>query len=374
MRAPLVLLVLAAAAGSARAYPQFQLSSGASRCSTCHFSPVGGGLINAYGREEAGDTISSGGDGRFLHGVWEPPPWLALGGDFRGAALVDNVGATDSPEYEIFPMQMDLYGRVAVGPVSLSITAGARGFARPEGVPAVNYLSSREHFLMWRPSAVGPYVRVGRFFAPYGLRLPEHIDYLRRFLGFNTLEETYNVSGGMVEDDWELHVTGFVPDFILRPIGYAESGGAAYFEKRWDRRLAVGAQARVGVGDEEARFMAGAVGKYYLAHPRLMFLAEVDLVRQTFSGVSGGDRNQLQGYLGATWFLHRGWMLSGTLERFDEDLAISGVARDAVSFELQWFPFAHFETSLYGRLQIIGTGGSDGSASQVLLLQVHYYL
>ena len=61
-------------------------------------------------------------------------------------------------------------------------------------------------------------------------------------------------------------------------------------------------------------------------------------------------------------------------ERWDPDLAVKGVARSAVDLELQVFPTAHVELSLFGRLQIIGSGRDDGDPSQVLLLQVHYYL
>ena len=45
-------LLLLFVAGSAHAYPQFQLSTGAQRCNECHFAPAGGGLLNAYGRED----------------------------------------------------------------------------------------------------------------------------------------------------------------------------------------------------------------------------------------------------------------------------------------------------------------------------------
>ncbi len=82
----LTMLVIVLIAGTAHAYPQFQLSQGAERCSACHLSPAGGGLLNAYGRNEAGETLSRGGDGRFLYGAWEPPAWLQLGADVRGAA------------------------------------------------------------------------------------------------------------------------------------------------------------------------------------------------------------------------------------------------------------------------------------------------
>ena len=67
----LIVAALLLSAGRAEAYPQFQFSTLNSRCQNCHFSPVGGGLINEYGRSEAGDTISRGGDGSFLHGLWK---------------------------------------------------------------------------------------------------------------------------------------------------------------------------------------------------------------------------------------------------------------------------------------------------------------
>ena len=70
----LVLFILVGASGVAHAYPQFQLSTGAVRCSQCHYSPTGGGLINGYARYEVGEEISTlGGNGDFLHGAVELP-------------------------------------------------------------------------------------------------------------------------------------------------------------------------------------------------------------------------------------------------------------------------------------------------------------
>ena len=81
------LLLSFATARQAQAYPQFQFSSGTNRCSQCHQSPGGGGLLTSWGRDESGDTISLGGDGAFLHGLVPMPSWLALGGDLRFAVL-----------------------------------------------------------------------------------------------------------------------------------------------------------------------------------------------------------------------------------------------------------------------------------------------
>src|SRR6516225_8676416 len=93
----------------AAAYPQFQFSSGTNRCSQCHYSPAGGGLLTSWGRDESADTISLGGDGAFLHGLVTPPSWLGIGGDFRLAALSTDVGSPDGADTAFFPMQADLY-------------------------------------------------------------------------------------------------------------------------------------------------------------------------------------------------------------------------------------------------------------------------
>jgi hypothetical protein len=367
------------AAPRAEAYPQLQLATGASRCTTCHYAPAGGGLVNGFGRAELADTLSLSGDGGFLHGLWTPPPWLALGGDFRFATLVNNVGADEGAELAAFPMQLDLYARAEVGPISLYVSAGIRGSSRPDQsvgdrLTSASTYVSREHYLMWRRGPTGPYARAGRFFAPYGLRLAEHPVWVRRFLGFNTLEETYNVSGGFVSDRHELHLTVFTPDFF-RPVGHRGSGGAAYYERRFGRRLAAAAQARLAIsGDQSTRAQGGVVGKLLLPATKILLLGQLDLVHESFDADGLPSRWQLAGYLGASWLFRRGFLGQLMLERWDQDLDVSGVARSAVGAQLQFFPVAHVELSLYGRLAFIGTGSDDGSPSQLLMLQLHYSL
>src|SRR5262249_37928680 len=125
-------------------------------------------------------------------------------------------------------------------------------------------LISREHYAMWQPAAVGPYVRAGRFFAPFGLRFLEHIFYTRRDLGFEQLQETYNLSGGWTLPAWELHLTAFAPDFV-RHEGSNEKGFAAYYERRLlNDRLALGAQGRLADAPGVTRYIYGGVGKFYL--------------------------------------------------------------------------------------------------------------
>jgi hypothetical protein len=385
-----LFLGMAFLARPAAAYPQFQFSSGTNRCGQCHYSPSGGGLLTSWGRDESADTISLGGDGAFLHGLVTPPSWLGIGGDFRFALLANDVGSPAGTEYAAFPMQADLYLRAAIwDDISLNATVGVRGIERPNDGSvggridsAAGDIMSREHYVMWRPSATGPYARVGRFFAPYGLRFVEHIYYVRRYTGFNLYEETYNASGGYVADDWEAHATFFAPtpktDTIefLRGVGYSEWGFAGYGELRLAKMSALAAQVRIAVSpnDNEGRYQGGGIGKLWIEKAKIMFLGEADLIHQTFTGKADYSQNQFVSYLGLHFFPVRGLMGAVAYERFQENLAVSTTGRNAFDLQFNFFPWAHCEVVLLGRYQVTGSGAVDGASASLGMLQLHYYL
>jgi len=384
----MVVMALAGVSGlagigeaTAHAYPQFQLSTGAVRCSQCHYAPAGGGLINTYGRDAAGDELSSfESNGAFAHGAVPLPRWLALGGDFRGAFVDNDVQDPSGPATALFPMQADAYARIAPGyGFSINGTIGLRGQVRDPGniVPIQNYqpvstsqLVSREHYLMWQPEALGPYLRAGRFFAPYGLRMAEHILYINRDLGFDELQETYNVSGGFVYDEWELHVTAFAPDFV-RHIGSNEKGFAAYYEHRLaDDKVALAAQTRVAAAPGVTRFMFGGLAKAYVPAARTLFMAEVDTVQLSFDDPMVDPRQQVVGAAGLSVFPLRGLMITALGELNQIDVQVRNDAWTAATALINWFPMAHLELQVMGRLQWPG----DAQPAKTLFAQLHYYL
>jgi hypothetical protein len=389
MRATLRLVVvgfafafLLLASGVANAYPQFQFSSGTGRCAQCHYAPAGSGLLTSWGRDESGDTISRGGDGAFLHGLWSPPGWLALGGDFRYAFVRNDTGGTFSPETAMFPMQGELYARAAFGDsgVSLYVSGGVRGATRATETGALNHaqaLISREHFLMWKPSATGAYVRLGRFYAPYGLRLVEHITFVRRYNGFNLYEETYNLSGGYLDENWEVHATAFTPPpqgfpDPLQSVGMRGSGGAVYGEKRFAAMAAVGLQSRFSKNSEHTVIQGGAIGKIWIEKAKLLVMGEADLSHHTLVG--NIKYNQLVGYFGLTFFPVKGLMAGVAAERYQEDMRVSTLGRNAFELQINLFPWAHFEVLALGRYQTTGSGSADGAVGSMGMLQLHYYL
>jgi hypothetical protein len=232
---------------------------------------------------------------------------------------------------------------------------------------------------MYQPKQQGFYVRAGRFYAPWGLRLVEHPSFVRRFLPWNYLfGETYNVSGGWITDDWEGHLTAFTRS-RPRPNGEAGTGVAAYYERRIGDSLVLGGQARWAVGETRDgndaehippvdRATVGAIGKYWLEGARLLFQAEVDASYEMSE--MDPENLELVSHLGASFFLRRGVMLTGAWEHHDANLSIAGLStRDAFVVQAQVFPWAHFEVILFARTVL---GGED--AANLVMLQLHYYL
>jgi hypothetical protein len=338
---------------AAQAYPQFQLTMGASRCGQCHVGPAGGGLLTGYGRDALTDDIARAGNGGFLHGLVEPPSWLLLGGDFRGAAGITRDGSDASPEGLLFPMQGDLYSQFRVGSFSALVTLGMRGTARGQTTQVLDRVGSREHYLMWRPGTQGVFVRAGRFMLPYGLRLAEHPSYVRRFGGSNLEEEPLGISGGFSTSEHDLHVTLFT-QAPLRCIGIgcAKAGAGVLYERRVGERSALGAQARAIIFPAEIGYRqagGGILGKHAFEHMPLLLLAELDYDAKVISE-AGYTNHQVVAHLGASLIPTRGLVLTTTAEAFAADLATPGATRSAGSFQLQFFPWAHVELISYLRI------------------------
>ena len=371
------LLLVFAFAGDAKAYPHFQFSSDTTACNLCHYAPAGGGLLTGWGREEAGDTLSWGGEGAFLHELIELPDALSMGGDFRGAAMLKDSGTAEGAELLFFPMQADLSARYKAGPIAIAGTVGLRGQARKaeladgsdrEEGDIASRIVSREHYVEYRPGSSKLSVRAGRFYAPYGLRVADHTSYIRRYLGFNILEETYNLSASYLKNESETHMGGHVSD-VLVGRDEADVGLTAMHERRGEKH-ALGTSLRVTRQSSQLRALAGTHYKRWFEGPKILLMAELDAGYQRFAESSDNSRMQLAAYAGPVWFPIDGVSTSLAYELFDEDLLVKHVERQALTSWVSILPRAHFEILFLGRAERIGPKEEALTA----MMQLHYYL
>lgn len=185
-------LALAAslATGLAHAEPMF-LARQYTRCSTCHFSAAGGGLLTPYGRSLSREELSTTGRGtrggarehEFLFGaLGEGSGPVSLGIDLRPSRFdVDFVGG--SLERNLL-MNAELQAAYAKGSWTLYASLGRQPLGSGTKV------DSFEHWVGYQ-GAKGFGVRAGRFLPAYGVRLSDHTAFTRRGLGFDTFDQLY---------------------------------------------------------------------------------------------------------------------------------------------------------------------------------------
>ena len=189
-------------AGPAAAEPTF-LSKQYPRCTACHYSPSGGGLLTPYGRSLSREEISTFGrrdaaaeagdraEEEFLFGfggVDSDSP-LQLGLDARPSQLRIEVAGRDLPHRNLL-MNLDLQAAWRAGDWTAYGTVGRR-----PGGGLVTY----EHWLA-RQVSDGVSVRGGRFLPAYGVRFADHTALSRDRLELAEDDQIYGVELGLSSD------------------------------------------------------------------------------------------------------------------------------------------------------------------------------
>ena len=201
------------AAGPASAEPTF-LSKQYPRCTACHYSAAGGGLLTPYGRSLSREEIStfgrqatSGvpaagtttGEEGFLFGALGSESPLQLGLDVRPSHLdIDVPGRTIADRN--FLMNLDLQAAwrqdrwTAYGAIGRAPGSG-------DGEPV-----SYEHWVAYQVTD-GVTVRGGRFLPAYGVRFADHTSFTRERLDLAQDDQVYGVEVGVSTDRSLLQVS-----------------------------------------------------------------------------------------------------------------------------------------------------------------------
>jgi hypothetical protein len=205
--AALAALSLLAAAGRAVAEPIF-LSRQYMRCTGCHFSPTGGGLLTPYGRSLSREELSTFGKSRGSGSPGREQEFLfgALGDALRPVS----VGV------ELWPAHLDVeasgFSRTRNFLMNADVTVAYRHAnwttygelgRQPRG--GDTRIASFEHWLGYQTPHVG--ARAGRFLPAYGIRFSDHTSFTRAPLGLDTNDQVYALEFSYTGDRHLLQVS-----------------------------------------------------------------------------------------------------------------------------------------------------------------------
>ncbi len=197
----LVVCVVGLLSATAAAEPMF-LAKNETRCTSCHYSPTGGGLLTPYGRLQSRQELSttSGDSERFLWGAFgDALGPVDLGIDARPTYL--NVSFPGGESNRFLLMNADVLAAVQVKGWTLYGELGRRPEAAGEDIYSYEYWVAKQISSVWA-------VRAGRFFPAYGIRLADHTAYNRVTLGFDKYDQVFGAEVSRTTEKSVIQISG----------------------------------------------------------------------------------------------------------------------------------------------------------------------
>jgi hypothetical protein len=330
-----VTLLLVLSSSIAVAEPYLAVRAGL-KCSACHENPTGGGLRTALGNVWAQNTLAQ----RRLD-IGEAPwtgsigRYLSLGADLRANATYTDV--PNSPTEDEFKLdELRVYLQLNAIPDRLQLYIDQR-------VAPGNSTNMEAYGKLWFGGKHW-YLKGGRMYLPYGLRLEDDSAYIRQVPGINFATPDNGAELGYEGTAWAVQLA----------VSNGTAGGPELDQgKQWSLKAEhvlsawrVGASFNFNDSDAGDRRMQNVYAG--LRTGPIAWLAEVDYIVD--DGFFGGTRHQLMGLVEANWNLRPGQNLKLTAEAFDPDTDLSEDEQNRFSLVWEYAPLPYVQLRIGARI------------------------
>jgi len=279
-----ILACVLGAASTAWGEPTF-LAKQYVRCTTCHVSPTGGGLLTAYGRSLSHHELSTTGEpvpshepesGRgeqaFMYGLLgDQLGPVQLGIHLRPSRLHYDFGGFTMDRNLL--MTADVIGAVDVNDWTLYGQVGRQ--ARSTGAEYDSY-----EYWGGRQPDQGVGFRVGRFLPAYGIRFADHTSFNREHLGLTQFDQVYGVEVSHTTDRSLTQVSvgpGYADGLLRDDDGREGFTATGRFQVDLSPTTAFVASGLFrGESDDQARHGAGGVAFGFVPVPKLTVWTQLD--------------------------------------------------------------------------------------------------
>jgi hypothetical protein len=346
----------------AHAEPYLAVRMGA-KCMTCHVNPTGGGKRTEYGTIY-GYTALPEGRLEAPSGAAAPGPWTGKINDYFavGADARMNLESTHAPNREdtlAFRVQgAQLYADFQIVPNRLS-------FYVDERIAPGIALSRETYALLWSQNK-SAYVKAGRFFLPYGLRLEDDSAFIRQASGINFNSSDEGIEGGLELGPWStaLAVSNGNAGIAENNTGKQYSLLASFVQPVWRLGTSFNLNKNDGADRKMQNVFAG------LRTGIVSWLGEADYI--TNEGTPTGVRKQRAGLLEANVEVLKGHNLKLTYEQLDPDLDVAEDQRKRYSLVWEYVPFQYTQFRL-GYRDNKGPPQIDSQNAKEMFIQWHAF-
>lgn len=323
-----------------------------------------------------------------LFGLGPATERLLLGGSLRLASLVSF--GDDEGAFRVFPMQLDVYAQGRLGnALRAAVSLGAIKVPTdsPHGRAAqvtTNQgdgfnLISRTHWIGYDLEEGAHTIRAGRLNVPFGIRLPEHVLWVReRTQTDRESDQQHGVALYMGFENLRFELMAILGNYQLSPDAFRERGYAGYLELVAADKLILGLSSLVTRAADDRLEPSGravtrqAHGPFLRAAPieAVAILAEADLLLRSerapgYVGFLQVDAEPIRG-------LH--WIVTGEIldAGYPDSAKRANIGRSAglgkpqpgAWLSVQWFFLPHFDMRIDAIIR----------EDKQLLTQLHVYL
>lgn len=304
------------------------------KCATCHVNPLGGGLRTTFGNLYGHQLLPATTSDVTAADAGKLAEWIGVGGNFRynGEHIGDDAG-TQTSTFKVDSAQLYM----AVKPSGSALTFYMDQQVAPGA--AIN----REAFILYNFSG-NHYVKAGKLYLPFGLRLEDDSALVRQATGFNFDSSDNGVELGL--------------DFATATVNLFVSNGTGAVSNTDDRflygvkveklfqgfRLGSTVVHNDGINDQQSmlNFYGG------LGWRDFTLLAEADYI----INASIGDlkKKQWVGLFEVNYQWAKGLNLKLTSEYFDPDIDISENQETKYSMIAEYTPVSNLQLRAGARI------------------------
>jgi len=328
------------------------------KCMACHVNPTGGGKRTAYGSlygQTSLLTKSAESEKVLIPQIGE---FLSLGSDVRVNANYTDIPDADSQldfnvesaklyfEFNLIPDRLTLYFDESVAPGG-----------------AIN----REAYGLYWFDNKSKYIKAGKMFLPYGLRLEDDSAFIRQVSGINFTTPDTGVEAGLELDEWSLNfaVTNGTAGSAETNKAKQYSFRAEYIQQKWR----AGVSYNLNGGDQgDDREMANLFMGLKMFN--IAWLAEYDVIQD--NSISDDQLNQSVSLIEANIEAAKGHNVKITYEYFDPDDDIKENERERLSALWEFVPM-RFTQIRMGYRDKSGIPQDNLQNTKELFVQSHLY-
>lgn len=350
-----VVLWLSLAAATAHAEPYLAVQQGY-KCMACHVNATGGGLRNAFGNVFAQNVLPAHkievGDDAWTGAVSRV---VMLGGDARAEwTWTDIPHQEQTNEFDVTDARV--YLNVEAIPGRLSVYVDER--------LAPGSATNLETYVRYWTADHAWFVRAGRMYLPFGLRLEDDTAFTRTVPGINMTTPDTGIEVGWESTNWsaQLALSNGSAGGPETDDGKQVTGQIVFVDSRW--RLGFASSFNQSdAGDRAAYGLFGGLRTGPVA-----WLAEVDMVVD--DGFPEGTRDLMSALLEADWAVRRGHNLRLAAEWFEPDREVDNDEQTRWSVVYEYSPIQFLQIRGGARLYD-GIPQNDLQNRTSLFLELH---